>query len=399
MSNIEIEEERTTGEMTAKSFVYSHVPMLLIDQKGIVKEINCALRELMGTDLAGCKGQSCTHLTHRLDKKLQGDLFPSQGIVKKRFLSHRALTYRTGVDDLDIAEATRHYDSREFGPSKLRIIEIPLIDPSTGDINGALLTLEVLELDRLGLYQKALRKRWVHELMWETYAASYDRILLEMPFYQEVLQRHFAAMNTHSINNILDLGTGTGNLAVRLLQAGKSITAVDISHAMLQKLFSKLNGKTGTNLTIIEDTAERLPHLQDGGFDGVTAMLVFFDMQYPKAALEEAVRLLKPGGTLIVTDPKECFNVSKLMEFAERHLRQRGLLPKLEVDWIRIQTVAPHVDQKIQEAMSESPAEPGQYIWNAEIIYEHLIKRGFINLTFEDSHLGNCATIKGVKPG
>jgi len=399
MYSIEREDGPTAKDLTAKSFFYSHVPMLLIDRKGIVKEVNCALRELMRTDLAGCKGSSWVRLTHNFDKRLQGSLFPSKGIVKRQFASHGEQSHRLKVEDLDIAEEACQYDSPVFGRARLRLIEIPLIDTSTGDVNGAILNFDVLELDRMQKYQKALRKRWTHELMWETYAASYDRILLEMPFYQEVLQRHYEAMNTPSIRNVLDIGAGTGNLTVRLLQAGKSIVAVDTSHAMLRKLSSKLNEKTETNLTIIEDTAEWLPHLQDGCFDGVTAMLVFFDMQDPFSALDEAVRLLKPGRTLIVTDPKECFNVSELMEFAERHLRNRGLLGELEEDWTRIQTVAPLVDQKIQETQNVSSTESRQCLWDAEKIYEVLTKRGFTDLTFEDSHLGNCATIRGVKPG
>jgi len=385
-------------EFAAKGFFYSPAPMLLINRKGIVIEVNCALRELMGTELAACKGHHYDHLEGQISDNLQGSLIPGRGIIAQQFLHQKVQPNRIRMEDLDIAEGICHYTSSVFGQAKLRSQEIPLINTSTGDVEGAILSVEVLDIDSQRNYQIGLQKRFTHELMWEIYAASYDRILFEMPFYQEVLHRHITAMNIPSIKNILDIGAGTGNVTVRLLQEDKSITAVDISNAMLRKLFSKLDETLATNLITIEETAERLPQLRDGFFDGVNVLLAFFDMQDPFSALGEAIRLLKPSGTLIVTEPKQCFNVSELMDFAERHLRDRGLIDELQQDWERIQSVAPHINQKIQEVQSTTAAHSLQTPWHAEGLYEYLELNGFRNLTFEDSHLGNCATIKGVKP-
>jgi hypothetical protein len=87
------------------------------------------------------------------------------------------------------------------------------------------------------------------------------------------------------------------------------------------------------------------------------------------------------------------------MEFAQRHLHEKGLFPRLEEDWNRIQTVAPHISQKIQEVQSTAPSNSSRSSWNAEKLFGLLKNMGFAELTIEDSHLGNCATIKGVSPG
>ena len=78
-----------------------------------------------------------------------------------------------------------------------------------------------------------------HKFTWDSYALSYDRILLLMPYYQEVIDRHVDALTDTFPGPVVDLGAGTGNLVERLITLGRSITAVDNSPAMLDKLRSK----------------------------------------------------------------------------------------------------------------------------------------------------------------
>ena len=256
--------------------------------------------------------------------------------------------------------------------------------------------MQLIEQEKVQTSNESSSKHFYDSPVWELYAASYDRILPELPFYQQVLNRHVTAMSSPSILNILDIGAGTGNVALPLLRSGKTVTAVDTSNAMLKKFYSKLNKKDLASLFVFEDTAERLPYISDNCFDGVTVLLAFFDMQNPLSALQEAICKLKSGGRLIITEPKACFNVTELMAFAERHLCESGLMENLEADWTRIQTVAPQINRKIKEVQSSTDFSPAP--WNAELLYKILTENGFTDLTFEDSHLGNCATIKGIKP-
>ena len=386
----------SVNALAPKSFFYAPIPMLLLDREGIIIEVNCALRELAKADIHACKGRRFDFLEEQMRTHLEDRLTSASSTLHRLSTPAGKASYRLDLEDLSNPEETRHYQTPDFGRAQLRISETPLLDTSSGAIQGLLLSLEIIEIERPSQYREALRNRIRHELMWEIYAASYDQVLLELPFYREVLQRHFAAMNQASIMNILDVGAGTGNVAIRLLRENKIITAVDTSNAMLNKFYSKIDDTIVSGFTIIEDTAERLPHLPDACFDGITVLLAFFDMLDPFAALEEAIRLLKPGGTLIVTEPKACFNVAALMTFAESHLRENNLMERLAEDWTRIQTVAPHINQKIQEV--QTLQNVSQAPWHAETLHAILAQRGFTALTFEDSHLGNCATISGIKP-
>jgi hypothetical protein len=101
---------------------------------------------------------------------------------------------------------------------------------------------------------------------------------------------------------------------------------------------------------------------------------------------------------LIVTEPRACFDVDQLMAAAEESLRAKGLLESLAGDWQRIQTVAPLIRDAVLSSQTRAPASPLNQVWHAEAIMEILGHDGFFNLTFRESHLGNCATIQGEKP-
>ena len=52
--------------LSLKAFFYTRTPMLLIDPGGVIVDTNAATRELLGLDLAGCKGQHYTYLLNGL---------------------------------------------------------------------------------------------------------------------------------------------------------------------------------------------------------------------------------------------------------------------------------------------------------------------------------------------
>ena len=174
---------------------------------------------------------------------------------------------------------------------------------------------------------------------------------------------------------MVDIGAGT--VTVALVKEGKSVTAVDVCRAMLEKLYSKLGGGSARNLTVIEDTAECLPQLADGSFDGVTALNSFFDMEDPYAALGEAVRVLRPGGTIVITDPKACFDAERLKAFAERYLIERELYDSLRDDWLRVQSVTPALAETIASKRVPDRRSSPRPPWHAEATYETLSKLGF----------------------
>ncbi len=98
---------------------------------------------------------------------------------------------------------------------------------------------------------------------------------------------------------VLELGVGTGRLALPLAAAGLAVTGVDASTAMLDRLAAKPDGATVT--AVVGDMAGPLP---DGPFDLVVVARNTFYNLTPEAAqqacLAEVARVLAPGGRLVV---------------------------------------------------------------------------------------------------
>lgn len=95
---------------------------------------------------------------------------------------------------------------------------------------------------------------------------------------------------------VLDVGAGTGRLSIMLEQAQAKVTALDVSEGMLKILHQK-NKRI---ITVIGE-AESLP-FEDNSFDIITAAFLIVHLKNPKLFFDEAYRVLKDGGQLLVTN-------------------------------------------------------------------------------------------------
>lgn len=95
----------------------------------------------------------------------------------------------------------------------------------------------------------------------------------------------------------VDLGTGTGTVARGLARRGCAVTGLDISEPMLETA-RQLASQEGVTLEFRRGSAERT-ELPSGAFELVTAGQCWhwFDRA---AAAREAMRLLVPGGRLVI---------------------------------------------------------------------------------------------------
>lgn len=104
---------------------------------------------------------------------------------------------------------------------------------------------------------------------------------------------------------VLELGVGTGRIALPVVGAGCSVVGVDLSPDMLghlQERSANLNGA----LSLVRADISRLP-LAPKSFDAVTAVHILHLVPEWRAALADAVAALRPNGCMILgrdwTDP------------------------------------------------------------------------------------------------
>lgn len=98
----------------------------------------------------------------------------------------------------------------------------------------------------------------------------------------------------------LDVGCGTGFLALELAARGHRATGIDFAQAMLAEARGKAAAQ-GLSVHFAEGDAEAPPFPAES-FDLVVCRHLLWTLPYPETALSAWVRLLRPGGRLAVID-------------------------------------------------------------------------------------------------
>ena len=99
---------------------------------------------------------------------------------------------------------------------------------------------------------------------------------------------------------VADLGCGTGSLACLLAQEGCAVRGVDLSPRMVAAARAKATGLAVDATFEVGDAAD--PPLPDASADVVLVRHVLWALPDPDAAVARWVRLLRPGGRLLLVE-------------------------------------------------------------------------------------------------
>jgi ubiquinone/menaquinone biosynthesis C-methylase UbiE len=110
---------------------------------------------------------------------------------------------------------------------------------------------------------------------------------------------------------VLDIGTGSGLLAIELAKSKRGnsfdITALDISENMLKKARENAStARVADSIRFVQGTAAALP-FPDGYFDLVISYASLHHWFDPVAVFNEAERVTKNGGSIIIRDNKRVY--------------------------------------------------------------------------------------------
>ncbi len=172
---------------------------------------------------------------------------------------------------------------------------------------------------------------------------------------------------------VLEIGCGTGTLAILMAKRGAHVTAIDVSPLMLAEAQRKVK-EVGLEDTIEFhhlDVTELADHFQAASFDVIASTLAFseFPPEVQRYALREAAQLLRPGGQLLIAD--EMLPAGAWARFVFWLVR----LPLLILTWLLTRTTT-----KPLRSFSET-----------------LIEAGFIPAV-KESHLGGSLQLISARP-
>ena len=139
---------------------------------------------------------------------------------------------------------------------------------------------------------------------WGRRAAHFDEDFghsIHTPEERAAWDRVFAlAVGGRQGLDALDIGCGTGFLSLELAARGHRVTGIDFAPAMLA-LAKKKAVEAGAAIRFEEADAENLP-FAPASFDLVITRHVLWTLPHPEAAIDEWIRVLRPGGRLAVID-------------------------------------------------------------------------------------------------
>lgn len=103
--------------------------------------------------------------------------------------------------------------------------------------------------------------------------------------------------------NILDIATGTGDLAIAVAQLHPAhIDGIDISTSMMEIGRRKIHAKgLAQCISFLEGEAERIPFAEDT-YDVVMVAFGVRNFENLKGGLNEMKRVLKPGGLMLILE-------------------------------------------------------------------------------------------------
>lgn len=139
--------------------------------------------------------------------------------------------------------------------------------------------------------------------------------------YSNVENRHrgvFEAMKAYPAGSaLLDVGCGTGQLAIEASQLGWSATGIDFAQEMVDR--SRANAAAANAPAAFECVSVFEHPLPDDSFDVISAQgfIEYISLEQLDQFLDLVRRALKPGGVLAVGSRNRLFNLHSLNAFTE----------------------------------------------------------------------------------
>lgn len=144
--------------------------------------------------------------------------------------------------------------------------------------------------------------RWFQRKNWDAHVADLEQMAAGDGF-RALRDRILTLAALAPTDRVVDVGAGTGLLALAVAPEVERIWAIDISPAMCEHLASIATARGITNLDVHAASAMSLP-LPDASVDVVLSNYCYHHLNDRDkiVALADARRVLRPGGRLVIGD-------------------------------------------------------------------------------------------------
>lgn len=169
-----------------------------------------------------------------------------------------------------------------------------------------------------------------HATFWDKNAEKYAARPVGNPAaFERKIAVTKSQMSPQSV--VLDIGCGTGSLALRLADSGAHVHGLDVSSEMIRIANDKAATQGVDNVTFhVGAFDERCTAFEDASLDGICAYSLLHLVEDRTAALARIHRLLKPGGFFVSSTV--CLGKRRVLFGPMLWLmRQLGRAPRVEL--------------------------------------------------------------------
>ena len=164
--------------------------------------------------------------------------------------------------------------------------------------------------------------------IWDAEAAGFDAAPdhgLRDPVVREAWRSLLAAELPPAPARIADLGCGTGTLVRLLAEEGHRVDGLDVAPEMIRRAEAKIAGIQGATVRLGDAND---PDLDPGSFDVVLSRHVLWAMRDPADALRRWLRLVRPGGRVVLVEGRWSTGVGLARADTVDLVRGAGLAPE-----------------------------------------------------------------------
>ncbi|MCB1505963.1 MAG: metalloregulator ArsR/SmtB family transcription factor [Hyphomicrobiaceae bacterium] len=200
------------------------------------------------------------------------------------------------------------------------------------------------------------------QAFFEAHAADWDRIRAFHVAEVEVEAAMREMLGEGPFDLLLDLGTGTGRILELFADRYGQGLGIDLNQAMLAYARSKLSGAGLDAVQVRHGDLYNLA-IEDGSADAVVMHQVLHFLSDPSRAIDEAARVLAPGGRLMIVD----FAPHEMEELRDRFAHERlGFSGQQIEDWMRGSGLKPGKTRTLTPPVADAAGRLSVTIWTAD---------------------------------
>ncbi len=241
--------------------------------------------------------------------------------------------------------------------------------------------------DHIKPYSKEGEKGEQVSAMFDSIAGRYDFLNRFLSMGIDTIWRKKAILHLKpfSPRQILDVATGTADMAIRAARLLKPdmIHGIDISEKMLEIGREKVEKEQlGTKIELHCGNGETI-NFADDSFDAVMVAFGVRNFQHLQKGLGEILRVLKPGGRLVVLE----FSQPRIPGIKNLYNLYMGVIAPLVAKWF-------NQDKKAYQYLCNSAKafpDRGRFI-------DIMNSTGYTDSSFKSLSLGICCIYLGKKP-